>query len=185
MNWEEVSAVSTFITMIIIAASAVAAVLQLRHMRAGNAITGFLGMMDRWASPKARETQNYVFGGELDRKMSDPGYRNELQRGLIDRIAHPEVDYLDFWESLGGFVKLGYFPEDLVMESGGPIAMLAWEKLKPVIAIIRNVRGPAVYDNFEFLVSRAQLWEQRHPDGVFPRGTPHLAVAEHRKDAGL
>ncbi|MBV8459573.1 MAG: hypothetical protein JO009_01655, partial [Candidatus Eremiobacteraeota bacterium] len=95
-----------------------------------------------------------------------------------DRRTHPELEYLDFWESLGGFVKLGYFPEDLVMESGGPVAIAAWGKLAPVIAIIRSVRGPSIYDNFEFLVSRAKLWEARHPEGMFPRGTPRLPVTQ-------
>ncbi len=178
MNWEELSAISTFVTMIIIAASAIAAVAQLRHMRAGNAIAGFLGFMDRWASPEARARANYVFGGELERKMSDLAYRDELKGVLVNRLTHPEIEYLDFWESLGGFVKLRYFPEDLVMESVGPIAVLAWQKLKATIAVIRSVRGPAVYDNFEYLVSRAIIWESKHPNGVFPRGTPHLTVDE-------
>jgi hypothetical protein len=178
MNWEEVSAISTFVTMIIIAASAIAAVIQLRHMRAGNAITGFLGFMDRWASPHARELQNFVFRGELDMLLLDPAYRASLAAGQPDRLKHPEVEYLDFWESLGMFVKLGYFAEDAVMESGGPVAVMAWEKLKPVIAIIRRERGPTVYDNFEYLVSRALIWEAKHPDGVFPNGTPHLLVPD-------
>lgn len=176
MNWEEVSAISTFVTMIIIAMSAIAAVIQLRHMRAGNAIAGFLGFMDSWASPEARARQHFVFGGEFDRKFTDPAYRAELTRMQPNRLAHPELEYLDFWESLGGFVKMGYFPEDLVMETGGGVGVAAWEKLAPVIALIRTTRGPTAYDNFEYLVSRARLWEQRHPEGVFPRGTPHLPV---------
>ena len=187
MNWEEVSAVSTFITMIVIAMSAIAAVIQLRHMRAGNSIVGFLGLMDKWASPEARARQTFVFGGELDRKLTDPQYRAELTRMQPDRLAHPELEYLDFWESLGGLVKMGYFSEDLVMESGGPVGVAAWEKLKPVIALIRSTRGPTAYDNFEYLVSRAKMWEARHPNGVFPKGTPRLAVddvAQESTDGG-
>jgi len=176
MNWEELSAVSTFLTLIVIAATAIAAVLQLRHMRAGNAITGFLGMMDRWAGREGRAMQNHVFGGELERRLTDPQYRETLNRGQVDRLSHPEVAYLDFWESLGMFVKLGYFPEDAVFESGGPMAIMAWEKLKPVIAIIRRKRGPQAYDNFEYLVSRALMWEAAHPEGYFPRRAPHLPV---------
>ena len=178
LNWEEISAVSTFVTMIVIAASAIAAVIQLRHMRAGNAITGFLGFMDGWSSPHARELQRFIFGGELDRRLTDPDYRAEIERGSIDRLAHPEVEYLDFWESLGMFVKLGYFVEAAVMESGGPTSIIAWERLKPVIALIRRKRGPTAYDNFEFLVSRAMMWEAKHPEGFFPRGTPHLPVPD-------
>ena len=182
MNWEELSAVSTFVTMIIIAASAIAAVLQLRHMRAGNAITGFLGFMDRWSSPTARRLQNFVFSGELARKLEDPAYRAALTRPQVDRVEHPEVEYMDFWESLGMFVKLGYFAEDAVMESGGSVAIIAWENLKPVIAIIRRARGALIYDNFEYLVSRAIIWDAKHPDGVFPKGTPHLLVEDPYPD---
>ncbi len=180
MNWEELSAISTFITMIIIAASAIAAVIQLRHMRAGNAIEGFLGLMDSWASQHARERQNYVYGGELDRRLADPQYREQLRAAQGSRLNHPELEELDFWESLGGFLKLGYFPEDLVMESGGPASINAWERLTPVIALVRSVRGQTAYDNFEFLASRAMMWEARHPGGVFPKGTPRLPVNEER-----
>ncbi len=178
MKWDELSAISTFVTMIVIAASAIAAVFQLRHMRAGNAISGFLGFMDKWSSPQAREHANYVFSGELDRKLIDPTYRAELGSPIIDRLAHPEVQYLDFWESLGGMLKLGYIADETVMESGGPTAIRAWQKLMPVVAIIRRKRGPQAYDNFEYLVSRAMIWESKHPDGLFPRNTPHLPVVD-------
>lgn len=178
MNWEELSAISTFITTIIIAASAIAAVVQLRHMRAGNQITGFIGMMDKWASPEARKIQNYVFGGELDRNLADPAYRESLTVMLIDRLAHPEVNYMDFWESLGMLIKMGYFAEDAFMESGGPTCLRAWEKLKPVIAIIRRKRGPQAYDNFEYIASRTMIWDKKYPGGVFPYGTPHLPVVD-------
>ena len=178
MTWDALTAVSAFLTLIVIGASALAAMIQLRHLRAGNAITGFIGIMDKWSSPHARQIQNYVFGGELERRLQDPGYRRELARGPADRTTHPEMDYLDFWESLGMFVKMGYFPEDAVMESGGPTAAAAWQKLVPVIAIVRRRRGPTAYDNFEYLVSRVQMWEASHPQGYYPNHTPHLAVID-------
>ncbi|MBV8170609.1 MAG: hypothetical protein JO219_01625 [Candidatus Eremiobacteraeota bacterium] len=178
MNWEEISALSTFATLLVIAASAIAAVIQLRHMRSSNTIVGFTGFMDRWASPAAREIANHVFNGDLERKLEDPAYRQMLRSGRIDPIAHPEIQYLDFWESLGMLVKLGYFQEDAVMESGGPVAVRAWQHCMPLIAILRGVRGPTAYDNFEYLVSRSILWEERHPGGIFPSNTPHLPVID-------
>lgn len=182
MNWEELSAISAFITMIVIAASAIAAVMQLRHMRAGNAISGFLGMMDKWSSPEARHVQNYVFNGELDRNLAQPEYRHGLTVLTIDRLAHPEVAYLDFWESLGMLIKLGYFAEDAFMESGGPQCLRAWQKLVPVIAIIRRARGPQANDSFEYLASRVTIWDAKHPAGVFPRRTPRLPVIDKFAD---
>ena len=179
MNWEEISAISTFITMIVIAASAIAAVIQLRHMRAGNAISGFLGFMDEWSSPHAREVANYVFSDAMQDKLADPAYHDELlTTPIVDRLRHPEFEYLDFWESIGMFLKLGYFAEDAVMESGGSVAIRAWDTLMPAIAIARQQRGPQLYDNFEYLASRAKMWEDKHPYGPFPNNTPHLPVSE-------
>ena len=179
MNWDILSAVSTFVTMLVVAATAIAAVIQLRHMRAGNAISGFLGFMDKWSSPEAREIANYAFSDRMKQKLADPEYRQELvSKPIVDRLKHPEFQYLDFWESIGMFVKLGYFAEDVVLESGGPTALRAWEALAPAIAIVRSARGSQVYDNFEYLASRAIMWEAKHPDGIFPKDTPHLPVID-------
>ena len=75
-------------------------------------------------------------------------------------------------------LKLHYFDEAAVMESGGPVAVRTWQRLSPVIAIIRRGRGPTANDNFEYIVSRAMLWEARHPDGVYPSDTPHVPTID-------
>lgn len=173
MNWEEISALSTFGTLLVIAASAIAAVVQLRHMRSGNQINATLGLFDKWAGPEARKLQAYVFSGEVEKKLEDPAYRAGLMRMPIDRVAYPEVSYIDFWESLGSMFKLRYFEERAFMESGGFTAIMAWERMMPVIAIIRRKRGPTVYDNFEYMVSRAIIWEVKNPD-TFPKDAPRL-----------
>ena len=182
MSWDEISALSTFGTLLVIAASAIAAVIQLRHMRSANTIVGFIGFMDRWASPEARAVASRVFGGELERKLADPRYRQILSGDSIDAVEHPEIQILDMWESLGMLVKMGYFGEDAVMESGGSAAVRMWQRLMPVVAIIRRTRGPTSYDNFEYLVSRAMLWDKKHPGGVFPKKTPHLPVIDPYPD---
>ena len=177
MSWEELAALSTFGTLIVIAGSAMAAIFQLRHMRSGNQISATLGLFDKWAGPEARRLQAYVFSGELDKKLEDPEYRAGLMRMPVDRIAHPEVAYLDFWESLGSLVRLHYTEEEAFMESGGFMSIVAWEKLMPVIAIIRRKRGPSAYDNFEYTVSRARLWEAKQPN-TFPKDAPRLPVID-------
>ena len=177
MSWEELSALSTFGTLLVIAASAVAAVLQLRHMRSGNQISATLGLFDKWAGPEARKLQAYVFSGEVERKLEDPAYRAGLMVQPIDRVAYPEINYIDFWESLGSMFKLGYFEERAFMESGGWTATAAWLRMMPVIAIIRRKRGPTVYDNFEYMVSRALIWEAKNPD-TYPKDAPRLPVID-------
>lgn len=177
MNWEEISALSTFGTLLVIAASAIAAVIQLRHMRSSNQITTALSLFDKWGGLEARQMQAFVFGGELDRKLEDPSYRAGLMRVPVNRIEHPEVAYLDFWESVSTLIKLRHTEESGFMESGGFMAIAAWNKLMPVIAIIRRRRGPSAYDNFEYTVSRAIIWEAAHPD-TFPKNAPRLPVTD-------
>jgi len=178
MSWEELGALSTFGTLLVIAASAIAAVVQLRHMRAGNQISASLGLLDKWASPDARALANYVFQGEMERKLQDRAYRDSLQKIPIDRLEHPEVAYLDFWESTCTLVKLGYTAEEGFMESGGFQCIAAWHKLNPALAIIRRTRGPQVYDNFEYVASRAMKWEAAHASGTYPKDAPHLPVVD-------
>lgn len=181
-SWEELTAISTFLTMIVIAVTAVAASIQLRHMRAGNQIASALGLMDKWASPEARAMVRHIFYGELDRKLLDPSYRASLMKNPVDRLEHPEVAYLDFWESTSTLIKLGYTAENAFMESAGFACIAAWNKLMPVIAIIRRERGPQVYDNFEYIASRAMMWEAKHADGTYPRNAPRLPVIDPFSD---
>ncbi|MBV8081507.1 MAG: hypothetical protein JO347_01415 [Candidatus Eremiobacteraeota bacterium] len=164
-------------TLIVIAATAIAAAIQLRHLRSSNQITTALSLFDKWGGPEARKLQAFVFGGELDEKLKDPAYRAELMHIPVNRISHPEVAYLDFWESVCTLIKLGHTDEASFMETGGFMSIAAWNKLMPVIAIIRRKRGSSPYDNFEYVVSRAIIWEQKHPD-TFPKDAPRLPVVD-------
>jgi len=178
MSWEEVAALSAFGTLIVIAASAVAAIIQIRHMRSSNQMTSSLGLVERWATPEYRELINYITSGELEERLKDPNYRKSLARVPGDRLAHPEIVLLDFWEFFGSQVKLGSMSETSFMDVASSQCIIVWRKLTPVIAIIRRVRGPEVYDNFEYIASRSMMWEAKHPDGTYPKGTPHLPVID-------
>ena len=178
MNWEEISALSTFGTLVVIAASAIAAVVQLRHMRSGNQINVSLGLMERWATPEYRGLLNYVSSGELDQKLKDPQYRKSLMRVPADRLAHPEIALLDFWENIGSLVKLGSMSETAFMDVASGQCISVWRRLTPVVAIMRRVRGPELYDGFEYLAARSMMWEAKHPNGTYPKATPHLPVVD-------
>ena len=165
-------------TFVVIAATAVAALVQLRHIRDGNQITTLLNLFERRSGAEFRAVNNYVFFGELDRKLQDPEYRKQLARTPVDLNAHPEMQLLFSWEQLGAMMKLGWFSETAFMETAGAQAIVAWKKLNPVVAITRRERGPQIFDNFEYLASRAMLWEATHTRGTFPKETPHLAAID-------
>ena len=178
MDWNAVSALSTLGTFIVVAASAVAALLQLRHIRAANQIAASLALIDRIATAEFQRTLQYVFHGELDRALEDPEYRAGLLKTPVDLANHPEASLLAYWEQMGSIIKLGLTSEAAFMDTTSSQCIAAWNKLSPVIAYVRRARGPQVYDNFEWLASRSMMWEERHPNGTFPNNAPHLPLMD-------
>jgi hypothetical protein len=53
-----------------------------------------------------------------------------------------------------------------------------WERLEPVIAIMRRKRGDWQYANFEYMAMRARMWLKKHPSGTFPKHTPRASVTD-------
>lgn len=47
MSWEEISALSAVGTLVVITATAIAALVQLRHMQNANALNAIFGFMDK------------------------------------------------------------------------------------------------------------------------------------------
>src|SRR5215471_5143932 len=97
--WEEVSALTSVATLVVIAATAVAALVQLRHLRSANALAAIFGFMDKWMTREFQEKLSYIFG-ELDERLRDERYRRELMRVPPDTITHPEVSVLSFWDQV-------------------------------------------------------------------------------------
>jgi hypothetical protein len=74
MSQESLSTAAAIGTFIVIAATAIAAVLQLRHLRAQNQLTGLLTVLARVEDPQFNE---WVDGARetIKSRMSDPAYR--------------------------------------------------------------------------------------------------------------
>jgi hypothetical protein len=77
---------------------------------------------------------------------------------------------------MGNYVKYDLIGEAAFLDQACDIIVMYWKLLSPTIEIIRRMRGPGIYDNFEFLVARAQNWLKKYPDGNYPRNVPHMAL---------
>ena len=73
MSPEWLTAIGTLGTFVVIAASAVAALMQLRHMRAGNQIVALNEARETIESPAFQET--LLFTRELPQRLTDPEVR--------------------------------------------------------------------------------------------------------------
>jgi hypothetical protein len=159
-----VAAIGTFI---VIGATAIAAVIQLRHMRASNQLEGLLSVLARVEDANFNawltETQR-----QLPELMADPDY----VRSVVDNTFDRNVAWLQLGNSydwVGSLVKNRLIPEDAFMDVYAFRIIQAWELMEPISVLARHNVGVGVWENFEYLYIRGVDWTVRHPNGSFPK----------------
>jgi hypothetical protein len=175
MSIEMINTLAAVGTFVVIAATAIAALIQLRHLRAGNQLQAMLDINDRWNGPELQRVIRYV-RYELPDKVKDPGYARSLEEHMRDTERHPEMQLADWWEQIGTMVKHGLIMEDPFLDLGGASVVGHWNLLTTTIAIVRVNRSPAVFENFEYLAAIGMRWLEQHPDGNYPKGLGRLPL---------
>src|SRR4029077_19395432 len=167
--WNTAAAVGTFV---VITASAIAALAQLRHLRTSNQLSGLMSVFGMLQDPSVRELVNFV-RHDLAERMKDDEFRASLLEVPIDRRKHPELYLCDMYNHIGSFVRSGLIDERTYLQTDWYNVNLYWGLLADVIAIGRTSR-PYIFENFEYLASRARTWAENHPQGNYPGAEPRL-----------
>ena len=177
MSPEWLTAIGTLGTFIVIAASAAAALMQLRHLRASNQIVALNEVRETIESPSFQET--ILFVRELPDRLSDP----EVRRNLSQRQFPAEYQRLrtlaNFFEHVGTLVKKRIIDHDIAADLWGGVIVGNWNALSPIITNRRLIADqPALWENFEYLAVVCDDFRSRHPGGAFPKGTRRMPAAE-------
>lgn len=167
--WSTIASVGTFI---VIAATAITALVQLRHIRRANQLAGLQSVLSMLQDVSVRELVNHV-RIDLAERMEDPGFRASLLRTPVDRREHPELYLCDMYNHVGSFVRNGLIDEHIYLQTEWYNVSLYWGLLREVVAHIRQDR-PLVFENFEWLAGRAQRWSAEHPQGDYPADQPRM-----------
>jgi hypothetical protein len=168
MSADMIAALAQVGTLIVILASVAAALVQLRHIRAGNQLQALLSLERDFRAPALQAALSYV-QEQLPQRLEDPEYRRQLETiGFVDPAVHPEMIACNWLNEMGTLVKRGYVSEDTFMDLFGRLIVHCWRQVSPAIAIMRRKRGASQYHDFEFLASRASAWLRRNPQGAFP-----------------
>jgi hypothetical protein len=175
VSYESLGTLASVGTFIVITATAVAAMIQLGHLRSSNqlqAVTAFARDFDTVTPHLA-----FVYN-DLPAKMEDPTFRREIGR-VVNPDQHPELLVAVFLDRCGMLIRLRLMDERFVLEHGtGATAILqCWHNLEGVIAIRRR-HAPDAYRNFEHLAIHAKAWLVRHPHGTFSATEPRLPVTD-------
>ena len=184
MSPEWVTAIGTIGTFIVIAASAAAALFQLRHMRASNQIVALNEVRETIESPSFQET--ILFVRELPQRLDDP----EIRRALAERQFPAEYQRLrtlaNFFEHVGTLVKKRIIDRDIAADLWGGVILTNWNALSPIITNRRIIANqPALWENFEYLAVVCDDFRNVHPGGAFPKGTRRMPPAQRWPEVRL
>jgi hypothetical protein len=153
-NWTVVAALSTLASTIVIAITAVLALIQLNLMRRGGQFDATRRMVDEIKTPLFMRAWARVVN-ELPSRMNDPQFRAELQSAHgwdVDVEKHPEVIVLAYLEELGIYVKNRMISEVALLDFSSGLVLEAWERLRDVVMLSRrSTRNPRAWKNAEYL----------------------------------
>jgi len=173
MNAEWVTAVGTIGTFAVILASAIAALLQLRHMRGSNQIVALTECRETLESPAFREAQHFV-SYELPKRLEDPQEARKAAVLPFQGEYQALGTIANFFESMGVFVKHRIIDREIGCDLWAFVVMRNWEALLPVTTFVRReLDTESLWENFEYLANTSQRWIENNPS-AYPRTTPHM-----------
>lgn len=171
MSPEWVTAIATLGTFVVIAASAVAALLQLRHMRGSNQIIALTECRETLESDAFQEARAFV-ATELQQLLKNPETRDKLSQPVFPRELRPAGNVANFFESMGAFVRFNIIDRNIACDLWCGVVLASWEALLPVTRIRRRF-DPGIWENFEYLAVLSKQFTERFPTS-YPAGMPRM-----------
>ena len=184
MSLELVNTFGTLLTVVIIAATAIAAMVQLRHLRAGNQINAMLAIGHQYVSKEFREAQDLI-SHKGSSALDDPLFR-EYNLARARRQPTPAVpdDYVQVHsamllvgnthEELGILIKNGIVDKHIFLDRYWGVITEHWQRLEPFTAHSRAASADdSIWENFEYLAVLSEDFGRRHPS-TYPKGMRRL-----------
>lgn len=170
MSADWLTAIATAGTFVVIAASAVAALLQIRHMRSGNAISLFTAYNNEFDTAEFQLAFAYV-RSELPVRLNEDAVLDALAQAppFVDEFAAIRT-IANFFEDMGAFVLAHLLDGRIVCMLYSENVTSAWKSIAPVAALLRHkLETPAIWENFEYLAVLSEDFIERYPNGMYPR----------------
>jgi hypothetical protein len=188
MSLELFNSLATFGTFWVIAATAIGALVQLRHARSANLIEGISEVMRRFVSSNFQTAQHFVLT-EFPEKWKEPEFRYQQKhrsaRTPENQVLISKINEVgNTFENLGLMVKWQLIDRIMALDLFSDLAIIAWESLSlQTVALRRNQGTNAVFENFEYFVVLSQDWRAAHPDGAYPPGVRRIALVDELREA--
>lgn len=172
---EWATAIGTLGTFIVITASAIAALLQLRHMRSGNQIAAYNECRETMDAPEFRNALHFI-RTDLAERLAAPHAADELaaqnlpgEYGAIRIVGN-------LFESMGLFVRIGMMERRIACELWAGIVLDTWNRLRPLTAAVRRRAGVGVWINFEYMAALSQDYMSQGKGSAYPGDVPRMPL---------
>ncbi|MGZ3497393.1 MAG: DUF4760 domain-containing protein [Vulcanimicrobiaceae bacterium] len=175
MSLEIVNSIAAVGTFVVIAASAIAALVQLRHMRGGNQIVALTECREKLESTEFQNAREFVVT-KLPGLLANPQVRQQFGEPVLPAELREATYVANFFESMGAFVRFGIIDRTIACDLWCSVVLSCWNALLPVISIRRKI-DPATWENFEYLAVLSKQYTELHPTS-YPRGLERMPL-EH------
>lgn len=173
MTAEWVTAYATLGTLLVIFGTAVAALLQIRHMRSSNQIAALTEIRERVESPEFRTAESFV-SYELPERYKHPEKFPEIFKVPFVGDYRAIGTVANFFENMGLLVKHRVIDATLACDVWSVVVLRNWAALAPMVTYARKEIGnDAIWENFEYLAVRCRQFSKKHPT-VYPRGMDRM-----------
>src|SRR5579863_10025465 len=175
MTAEWVTAIGTIGTFVVITASAIAALLQIRHIRSGNQIAAFNELRETMESTAFREALHFI-RTEVPARLKDPAILSDVVRSNMSGEYAPIRMVANLYESLGLFVRIGIMDRVISCELWSYVVLDVWNKLRPLTAALRSEYSPSIWTNFEYMAVLSQDRVARMGVNDYPAGVKRMPL---------
>jgi hypothetical protein len=185
MSLELLNTIASMTTAFVIAGTAIAALIQLRHMRAGNQISAFLTMRSMIDRPGFRDALSLT-RVKLEKMLEDQGFRAYLE-GISTETPTPiTADYQamadaarlvgNTYDAMGALVRSGVIDRKLFLEQYCSVIDRDWDELQFVTDYYRRrVNDNGIWDGFEYITVLSRQFLRENPTS-YPKDMPRLQI---------
>jgi hypothetical protein len=187
MSLELINTFGTLTTVVIVAATATAALVQLRHLRVGNQINAMLTIGEELGAKTFRDAGQLI-GKKLKAAMDDPAFREfniAMDRGQYPQDLDPAFVELrsatvlvgNSFEELGILVRRGIVDKEIFVDLFCNTVLRNWKRMELSTTLAREASGlPALWENFEYLAVLSEDWMNEHATGLYPSGVRRMQL---------
>ena len=173
MNAEWVTALATLGTFVVIAASAIAALLQLRHTRGSNQIVALTECREKLESADFQDARRFVQVA-LPELLEDPAMQEALRLPTLPEEFRPVIYVANFFESMGAFVRYNIIDRRIACDLWCGVVLASWNGILPIIRI-RRESDDGIWENFEYLARLCEEFLEKHPTS-YPAGMQRMPL---------